>query len=409
MNKSIIIKKIYKKSKLYDECNELSIVTKQLYNVGLYELRQALFNNGEFLSPKIVYDRMKENENWANIPRKVSNQVWKQVTGNWSYWLKALKSYDKTPSKFTGKPKIPNYNTSKNVVTYEKGALNTRGLDKGFIKLSKTNIILNVKYIKGEIKEAKIIPKKNYFDVRVTYDEPIQDLNLDKTKYAGIDLGLNNIVSIATNQVDIQPLLVNGRHIKSINQRWNKKTSKLKSLLPNNVYSSNLIHKLTEKRNNKIDHELHQVSRYVVNWLIKNDIGSLVIGKNDGWKNKSKMGKKNNQNFIQVPHARLIDMIKYKFEQVGGIVYVTEESYTSKSSALDLDDIPKYKDKVDIKFSGKRVFRGLYETLSGYLINADINGSLNIIRKVAKNSIDDLVLDKQFIHHCTIPRKVVLQ
>jgi len=144
----------------------------------------------------------------------------------------------------------------------------------------------------------------------------------------------------------------------------------------------------------------------VVNWLVKHNIGTLIIGKNDGWKTSINIGKRNNQNFVQLPHTKLINLIKYKFEQENGLVVVYEESYTSKASALDLDVLPKYRKNSQQKplFSGKRIKRGLYKTLKGLLINADINGALNIIRKVAKNSLDDLVLDKQFVHNCVTPK-----
>ncbi|MCK5523588.1 MAG: transposase [Thiomargarita sp.] len=404
MNKSYTLQVIKSKHPYYNECMEICVKSKQLYNVGLYQLRQALIHEGKFLSYKDVYVGMKQNENWVSLPRKVSNQVWKQVTTNWSSWFKALKSYKKAYDAFTGRPKMPKYNKSFNTVTYEKCALGTRGLAKGQIRLSKTNLILDISSLKGEIVEAKIIQKKNKFLIKVTYTEEMRNNDLDYKKIAGIDLGVNNLITVATNQADLSHVMVNGRGLKSINQYWNKKVSKLKSKLTKGVKSSKRIRSLTEKRNAKIDDSLHKASSKVVNWLIDNQVGTLIIGKNKQWKNRIKIGKRNNQNFVQIPHARLIDLISYKFEQQNGIVLTNEESYTSKASALDLDTLPKRQLKNKPSFSGRRIKRGLYQTAKGLLFNADVNGALNIIRKVAKNSIDDLVEDAQFIHRCVTPK-----
>jgi putative transposase len=173
--------------------------------VGLYELRQTLFNKSEFLNYKVLYQEMKKNENWTALPRKISNQVWKQVTGSWSHWLKALKEYKNNHGKFTGRPRLPKYNKSMNIVTYEQGALGTKGLPENKIsrikfffkklyprRLSKTNIILDISLIEGQVKEVKIIPKNGHFLIKVTYTEEMRNNDLDYSQIAGIDLGLNN-------------------------------------------------------------------------------------------------------------------------------------------------------------------------------------------------------------------------
>ncbi len=169
----------------FDECEWLSIITKQLYNVGIYTLRQALINNNEWLTAKQLYYKMKENENWTLLPRKVSNQVWKQVKTAWGSWLKALKSFKRNPSLFTSRPKIPGYNNSRNIVVYESGAIGLRGLKDGFRRLSKTNIIFNVSDFK--IKEAKIIPKLGHYIVSFTYEKENSHEELDEDQIAGID------------------------------------------------------------------------------------------------------------------------------------------------------------------------------------------------------------------------------
>jgi len=407
MKKTYTLKVIKPKHSFYDECRQLCTTTKQLYNVGLYELRQSLIHKDTFLSYKTVYQLMKTNENWCAIPRKISNQVWKQVTGSGSSWLKGLKGYKQSPQNFIGRPKMPRYNTGLNQVVYEKGALGTRGLLAQHIRLSQTDIILDISGLKdkGEVVEARITPKKDRFIIVVTYTEVMKQTTLDYRKIAGIDLGLNNLMAVATNQADIPHIMVNGRPLKSINQYANKQAARHRSKLAKGIHTSLHINTLYAKRTNKVNDYLHKASRKVVDWFVENEIGTLIIGKNKQWKSHIQIGKRNNQNFVHVPHARLIDLIHYKFEQENGIVVIHEESYTSKASALDLDELPQYrKNTKKPLFSGKRIKRGLYKTFKGLLINADINGALNIIRKVAKNSLDDLVEDTQFIHHCATPR-----
>jgi IS605 OrfB family transposase len=186
--------------------------------------------------------------------------------------------------------------------------------------------------------------------------------------------------------------LINGRPLKSINQYYNKTKAKLQSKLPKKQKSSNRIRLLTDKRNNKIQDYIHKASRYIVNWLIANKIGTLVIGKNKEWKQSINIGSKNNQSFVMIPHARFIDLIKYKFEAVGGVVKLVNEAYTSKCSALDLEPICK-----QTEYRGKRIKRGLFISNKGVIINADINGSLNILRKVVKDDIiSDLIESRQW-------------
>ena len=432
-NKTFTLLKVDKNHPYYNECLNLSTISKQLYNVGLYALRQSLIFNGVFLANTEVYALMKENENWIELPRKISNQVWKQSTGAWSSWLKSLRKFTADPTGYTGRPRIPRYKQVTNCLTYPQDALNLKSSPKGFIKLSQTNIVLDISKVPGEIVEVKILPRKDSFIIKATYKLKKEKKQLNKKRIAGIDLGVNNLIAVATNQVDIQHILISGRKLKSINNYWNKQVAKLQKQLPQGQFTSKRIAKLTEKRNNVIDTMLHRISFYVVKWLVDNKIGTLIIGKNNGWKNKINLGAKNNQKFVNIPHSRLIDLITYKYEAFYGKVILTEESYTSRCSALDLEVLRKYKKpkvvdenttgeakeavkvvkkKPDVKrkpFVGNRIYRGLFKTATGIKINADINGALNIIRKASKKSLDNLVSDKQFILNCTTPLRVKTQ
>ncbi|MCC3557149.1 transposase, partial [Microcoleus sp. PH2017_35_SFW_U_B] len=188
---------------------------------------------------------------------------------------------------------------------------------------------------------------------------------------AGVDLGLNNLVALTSNQPGFIPLLINGRTLKSINQFYNKRSSRLQSQLKGRRKTSPRIQRLTRCRNQKVDNYLHHTSRRIVDILVAQRIGTLVIGKNAQWKTDINLGKQTNQNFVSIPHAQ-------------------EESFTSKANFLGLDPIPVYgKTKTEPVFTGKRIKRGLYKTSTGQLINSDVNASYNILRKAIPNAFSD--------------------
>ena len=203
-------------------------------------------------------------------------------------------------------------------------------------------------------------------------------------RWAVIDVGLNNLAAVTSNQVGFRPLLVNGRPLKSINQYYNKERARLQSQLPEGQFTSKRLERLTNQRNRQIQHFLHVASKLIVAELVKQGIGKLIIGKNDGWKQNIEMGKRNNQQFVQVPHARFIQMLTYKATEQGIEVILTEESYTSKCSLLDNEPLEKRD-----HYLGKRIKRGLFRASDGRCINSDINGSGNIIRKVVPNAFAD--------------------
>jgi putative transposase len=223
--------------------------------------------------------------------------------------------------------------------------------------------------------------------VEVVYTKEEKQTPLNKQYIAGIDLGVNNLVALASNKPGFVPVVVNGRPVKSTNQYYNKRKAELQKAL-GRTGSTRRMERLTTKRNRRIEQYMHTTSKRIIDLLVSGGIGTLVIGKNDGWKQEVNMGKQNNQQFCQIPHAKLISMLTYKAELVGIKVILTEESYTSQASLLDLDPLPVYDPKREDKpkFSGKRIKRGLYRAKDGRIINADINGAGNSIRKVAPNA-----------------------
>lgn len=198
---------------------------------------------------------------------------------------------------------------------------------------------------------------------------------------ASIDLGLNNLATITYNNGD-NPEIINGRPLKSMNQYYNKQKAKYQSKLKGNRKTSKRIQILASKRNNKVNDYLHKASRELVNQLVSKDISTLVIGKNVNMKQDINIGKVNNQNFVQLPIMKFADIVKYKCELEGITVIFNEESYTSKCSFFDNEEICKHDEYI-----GKRIKRGLFRTADGYLINADVNGSYNIMKKAIPNAL----------------------
>ena len=393
VTRSYTLLKITPSHPYYNWCKQACLQSRYLYNTMLYQYRNSYFDKDiKILSNIELYQIGKVSEHWSNLPAKCSNLVWMQLVTNISSYWAAIKEYKKNPSKFKKSPKIPNYNKGMNIVTFEKQALLTKKLPANHIRLIRTDIILDLSNYKGDIREIKIIPKKNHFIIKAIFKQTINQEDLKHDIIGSIDIGVNNLAAITTNQVHVRHILINGRPLKSINQYYNKTKASLQSKLPKKQKSSNRIRLLTDKRNNKIQDYIHKASRYIVNWLIENKIGTLVIGKNKEWKQQINIGSSNNQSFTMIPHARFIALIKYKFEAVGGIVKLVNEAYTSKCSALDLEPICK-----QTEYKGKRVKRGLFKSNKGILVNADINGSLNILRKVVKeDDLSDLIESRQW-------------
>ena len=246
-------------------------------------------------------------------------------------------------------------------------------MKRGFVNPEGLNIKIPTKLT--EINEVRIIPKGKCYILEIVY-EKIPAKPKFKGKLAAIDIGLNNLAVVTSNDVNFPPFIVCGKAIKSCNQWYNKRKAKLQSFLPEKVFASRKLEALTLKRNNKMDYYLHNSSRFIVNKLLERGVNHLIIGKNQGWKQKINLGKRTNQNFVQVPHARFINQLQYKCELVGIKVTITEESYTSKCSFLDFETIKKHD-----TYKGKRVKRGLFKSSQGITINADLNGALNILSK----------------------------
>jgi IS605 OrfB family transposase len=379
---------VNRQHKFWKECDYLTLQSKHLYNAANYVQRQYFFKTNKYYNSIDIYHQTKNLEAYRYLPTKVSKQIVRRVSEAWSCWLAALKDWYKHPQKYLGKPKMPGYKhkeRGRNVVIYPRDAISKPALTKGIVKLSQTLIELTTQA--KNVVQVRIVPKLDHYVIEVVYT--VEDAPKSNGKYsAGVDLGLNNLMAITSNHPGMRPLLINGRPLKSINQFFNKRIAASQSIL-----AIRQIKKLNSKRDRRIDNYLHTVSRRVIDWCQINDIGQLIIGNNQGWKQHINIGKKNNQEFTKIPHAKLISLLIYKAQLAGIEVVLTEESYTSKASALDGDQLPSFNPHSDIQpvFSGKRVKRGLYKTSTGRTINADTNGSMNIARKVIPNFMDGIV------------------
>ena len=390
---------IKKSNSMYKEIDKISFLSKNLYNKANYVVRQEFISTtkqkeeGKVSNANwIRYNQLQkqlQNEkdyDYSKLPAKVSQQVLKLLDKNWISFFESIRDWKKNPSKYLGKPSLTKYKQKtkgRGILIYTIQAISKKELRSNIIRLSGTEIRIRTKQDSKAIQQVRVVPKIGHYVVEVVYEkkEVIYE-NIDKNKIAGIDLGLNNLLAVTSNQNKVKPLLINGRPLKSMNQYYNKKKAKLQSYVGDK--SSNRLEKLTNKRNRKIKDYLHKASRFVVNHFISNGIGVVVIGKNTQWKTEINIGKRNNQSFVNIPHARLIDMITYKSKIVGIDVIVTEESYTSKCSFIDSEPIKKHEN-----YLGKRVKRGLFISKKKTKINADCNASGNIIRKEIPNAFAD--------------------
>ncbi len=381
----------------YAVIDRVAFASKNLYNAALYEVRQAFIHTGVYLRYEEMYHRMKPHEAYKALPAKVAQHVLKGLDKNWKSYFEAVKAWQVDPSKFLGHPKLPKYKDKqkgRNILVFTIQAVSRKGLSKGIVQPS--GVPIEIQTTHTSVNQVRIVPRGGYYVVEVVYTQEVKQADVDPNLYAGIDIGLNNLATLTANKSGFVPRLVNGRPVKSINQFYNKVRADLQARLPKEQYTSSRLERFTNKRTRKIDHYLHTASKRIIDLLVTEGIGTLVIGKNVNWKQEVNIGKRNNQNFVQVPHARFIDMLTYKATLVGIRVIVTEESYTSKCSFLDNEPIQKHE-----VYAGKRVKRGLFRSMRGRFINADVNGAYNIIKKVAPKSfegVEDCVVNPVRLH-----------
>jgi IS605 OrfB family transposase len=364
-----------------------AFASKNLYNAALYLTRQAFIHQQRVISYEELARDMKTAEASRALPAKVAQWVLRQVALAWKSYFAACAAWEADPSRFLGHPKLPKYldKQGRNLLTYTEQAISRAPRNRGYVVPSGLDIRVETR--KTAIDQVRIVPHASHYTVEVIYECPVTPADIDPTRSAAIDIGLNNLAAVTFSQPGLAPFLVNGRPLKAINQWYNKRRAQLQAKLPDDVYTSRQLDILTDKRGRQITDYLHVASRRIVERLVGERIGTLIIGKNDGWKQAIGLGKRTNQNFVFVPHARFIELLRYKAELVGIQVMVSEESYTSQASFVDGDPLPVYAPANPTPvFSGRRLKRGLYRAADGRCLNADINGAYNIMRKVVPNA-----------------------
>lgn len=381
----IVIKRNHPKFKVIDQ---QCFYSKNLYNEANYTIRQEFIKNNNYISYRDMNKEFKTHENYKLTFSQPANCTLRLLDKNWKSFFKAIKDWKLHPEKYLGKPKLPKYlkkdgrfpwmiPNNQCFYDYEKGTVYMR------------NRLLNDYEWKcrclGRLIQVRFIPRGSCYVMEIVYETEIPNTKENNNRIASIDLGVNNLVTMANN-IGLNPIIINGKGIKSINQYYNKQLRKEQSLLKIRHMKdwSTKLDVLTQKRYQRIKNYMHNTSAYIVQWCLKNNINTLVVGKNKEWKQKSTMSKTSNQKFVQIPYEMLLGQLKYKCENAGINYIEVNESYTSGTSFLDHE----HPDKSSYDKS-RRLVRGLFKSNSGLLVNSDVNGSLQIMKKAFPNAFKE--------------------
>lgn len=374
---------------------DFAFKSKNLYNHANYIVRNEFINNGRWIGRNEL-DKIlkadKEYDDYRKMPSaQTAQQTLRLLERNWKSYFSSIKDWSKHKDRYNGKPKLPKYKQKFSkyvfILTNQEAKLKNN-----IIKFSKVfnDFTLHPKFINLQnfvsFQQARFIPNHNSFTVELVYNIDIPDAPLiNNGRYLSIDIGLDNLATVVNN-AGLNPFIINGKGLKSINKYYNKQISYYMSIAQRMNHSNytRRMYSITEKRNRKIDDYMHKASRYLISYALSNHFNTLIIGRNKGWKDKSVMSKRVNQSFIGIPHLRFIEMVQYKAQTVGIKVILTEENYTSGTSFLDSEPPTKeYYDK------SRRVHRGLFISNNGTKINADVNGAYQIMKKVFPNAFAD--------------------
>lgn len=409
------------KNESFERLTELSNAAKNLYNQALYTVIEYYKNNNKFLFYKDLDKIMKTitnlegNINYRLLPSKVSQQILMLLDKNIKSFYRALRDYEKHPEKYKARPQFPKYlrndrflliYTNQSSKITENEIIFSLGLK---IRVPKFITIRN-----KDFNQIRILPtNRNRFKIEIVYTIQEKELKPNNDRYIGIDLGVDNFATCVTNIGD-RPLIFSGKEIKSYNKWYNKKKAKLTSILnKQNKYNSKQLENIEFNRKCKIEDIFHLYSARIVQYCLKNNINTLIIGRNKDWKQDCNNGKVNNQKFIQIPFLKFINQLKYKCKLYGINFIETEESYTSKVDHLA--NAPLNKSGA----IGKRIKRGFYVSTKiskknhAVTINSDVNGAIGIMRKVVDEVLNEIVNSGQlfcplrlntrrikFIHDC---------
>ena len=361
-----------------ENIQNLCHISKNLFNEANYIVRHEFFKTKRWIRYNELYKLLNESENYRALPAQTAQQILKIVDRSWKSFFNAMNEWKEKPKNYE-MPRPPKYKKKDGIfmLVFTNQQVKIKEGQLIFPKI--VGLKLNTR-IKEGIREVRIIPKGVGYVVEIVYEKEVDVVERDKSRIAGIDLGVRNLITIANN-IGEEPIVVKGGVAKSINQFFNKEKARLQRIYAKQgIKKSKRLKKLSVKRERKLRDFIHKVSKFVAEWCAKRNIGRLVIGYNKEWKQEVNLGKKNNQNFVQIPFWTLIQQIKYKAEERGIEVLLVEEDHTSKCSFLDGEPIEHR------EYIGRRL-RGLFKSARG-IINADVNAAYNIIRKAIPKAFE---------------------
>ena len=376
----------------YRTIRELCHVAKNLTNEAIYNVRQYYFTEGEFLKYEKNYTLLKTSSNYKALNSNMAQQILKEVDGSFKSFFGLLKLAKQGRYAFKD-CKLPYYLPKDGYATLVIGFVRLNGnklvlpFSNSFKKTHKTiEITIPPVLLDKKVKEIRIIPKANarFFEVQYIYKAECIQRNLNANNALALDLGINNLVTAVSSKG--KSFIIDGRRLKSINQWFNKENARLQSIKDKQHFGKKTTNRqktIARNRNNKVNDYMNKAACKVIDYCVANDIGTLIVGYNETFQRGSNIGKQNNQNFVNIPYGLLRSKLEYLCE-LNDIIFVKqEESYTSKASFWDKDEMPVYNadNPTEYQFSDTRVHRGLYKTANGKTFNADINGALNIMRK----------------------------
>ena len=391
--------RIKKNHKFFHIIDDLCWKSKNMYNYGNYIVRQefietskekeqGLRENANWIQYNKLFDMVKDSEPYRELGSNVGQATLRKLDKSWKSFFESIKDYGKHPDKYLGRPKMPGYLPKENG-RYECDLDNNKfKVIDGYVyfcwkplKVMNNTFMTNIP--EGtKLIQLRFVPKNGEYIMEVVYQIEVPDIEEKAERIASIDLGVDNLMTITSN-CGIKPLVINGKPLKSINQYYNKKISEMRSELKkrHNADWSKEMQRFTIKRNNKVDDYIQKATKMVIDFCKENNIDTLVCGYNSGWKQESDMNKKTNQKFISIPHESIVYRLRYKCENEGIVFKTPEESFTSGTSFLDGEE--PIKENYD---KSRRIYRGLFVTKEGEEINADVNGSYQIMKKAFPNA-----------------------
>jgi len=364
--------------------SNLCHLSKNLYNQANYIIKNS--EQGKWIRYSELDKVLKEeSDNYQSLPAQTSQQILKLIDKSWKSFFRAIKAWKKHPDKFLKKPNPPYYKkkNGEHLLIFTNQQCHIKD---GILKFpKKAEIKVKTRLPDNtNLREVRIIPKGVGYVCEIVYEKEVELDVRDNSRMVGIDIGLRNLVTIVNN-IGLKPIVVKGGVAKSINQFYNKEKARIQSVYDfQGIKNGTKMNKLSVKRERKLNDYFHKVTRWIVNYCVAHDIGQIIVGHNDNWKQKVNIGKKNNQNFVGIPLDTIIQKIAYKAEEIGITLKEQEESHTSKCSFLDNEPIEHHS-----KYVGKRIKRGLFRTAKGILINADVNAGYNIIKKAFSKAFAD--------------------